>query len=97
MDLGTIKKKLGHNLYDSPSEFIEDVNLVYDNCILFNKAESAFGMIAQRMKFEFQNLMSSINFEKFFTENFNAHEFIINSVREYKKNNSLGQIINNHE
>lgn len=50
MDLGSIKKKLAHNLYESPKLFLEDVNLVFDNCILFNKAESAFGMMALRLK-----------------------------------------------
>lgn len=36
MDFGTIKKKLNLNAYDNEYEFQEDMNLVFDNCILYN-------------------------------------------------------------
>lgn len=50
MDFGTIKKKLGHNAYESEEEFKFDMNLVFDNCILYNGMQSPFGKIAMEMK-----------------------------------------------
>lgn len=40
MDFGTIKKKLQFNLYSSPYEFKEDVDLVFNNCLLYNGVNS---------------------------------------------------------
>ena len=36
MDFGTIKTKLTYNAYDDEKDFYADMNLVFDNCILFN-------------------------------------------------------------
>ncbi|CAL1389884.1 unnamed protein product [Linum trigynum] len=36
MDLGTVKKKLGKNLYDSPQEFAADVRLTFNNAMRYN-------------------------------------------------------------
>jgi len=36
MDFGTIKRKLKHNEYLKCDEFIYDVNLVFNNCIVYN-------------------------------------------------------------
>jgi hypothetical protein len=36
MDFGTIKKRLNSGLYVNFNEFHEDINLVFDNCILYN-------------------------------------------------------------
>lgn len=36
MDFSTIKTKLSYNAYDSQLDFNADMNLVFDNCILFN-------------------------------------------------------------
>jgi hypothetical protein len=36
MDFSTIKKKLNHSFYRNCREFCDDMNLVFDNCILYN-------------------------------------------------------------
>lgn len=36
MDFGLIKKKLTFNVYNSVSEFINDMKLVFDNCVRYN-------------------------------------------------------------
>jgi hypothetical protein len=46
MDFSTIKLKLAGRVYDSPQCFIDDVNLVFDNCIAFNGLDSFIGKIA---------------------------------------------------
>jgi hypothetical protein len=38
MDLSTIKKRLETNYYYSSKECITDVNLMFTNCYLYNKA-----------------------------------------------------------
>ena len=38
MDLSTIRKKLKKNAYVGPHEFGNDVVLVFDNCLLYNRA-----------------------------------------------------------
>ena len=36
MDFGTIKKKLNGFSYKNGQEFLKDMKLVFDNCILYN-------------------------------------------------------------
>lgn len=36
MDFGTIKEKLKSHSYLSMKQFLEDIELVFDNCILYN-------------------------------------------------------------
>lgn len=36
MDFTTIRTKLSYNAYDSEADFNADMNLIFDNCILFN-------------------------------------------------------------
>jgi hypothetical protein len=56
MDFTTIKTKLSYNAYDSQHDFNSDMNLVFDNCILFNGIESSYGKIATQMKLEFHTM-----------------------------------------
>ena len=56
MDFTSIKTKLNYNAYDSEVDFYEDMNLVFDNCSLFNGADSSYGKIAIQMKLEFNTL-----------------------------------------
>ncbi len=50
MDFSTIKLKLAGRVYDSPQCFIDDVNLVFDNCIAFNGLDSFIGKIAVNLQ-----------------------------------------------
>ncbi|KAJ1880535.1 hypothetical protein H4R99_005356 [Coemansia sp. RSA 1722] len=40
MDLGTVRKKLDRSQYSSPKQFLDDVNLVFANCFLFNPPDT---------------------------------------------------------
>ena len=53
MDFATVKKKLTLNAYDSEIEFQGDMNLVFDNCILYHGTDRDLGKIALQMKTEF--------------------------------------------
>ena len=46
MDLGTIARKMERNQYMSTEDFAHDVRLVWQNAILYNSAESMFGVVA---------------------------------------------------
>lgn len=58
MDLQTIEDKLRSEEYFSDKEFEDDVNLVWDNAILFNYEGSEVYIMAQNLKSEFQRLIS---------------------------------------
>ncbi len=40
MDLGSIEKNLKHNKYKYVEEFLDHVQLIWDNCKLYNMAGS---------------------------------------------------------
>jgi bromodomain-containing factor 1 len=56
MDFGTVKRKLAFNGYEHEDEFKCDMNLVFDNCILYNGMQSPYGKIAMEMKLEFNTM-----------------------------------------
>lgn len=62
MDLGTIKKRLSNNFYESPQQFLDDVSLIYDNCILYNGEESFIGKIAVGFKNQIKTIIETLNF-----------------------------------
>lgn len=52
MDFGTIKTKLQNNAYENHNNFVEDVLLVLDNCILYNGTENSVGKAALELKLD---------------------------------------------
>jgi bromodomain-containing factor 1 len=42
MDFGTIKAKLLSNIYNSSREFLDDIELVFYNCVLYNGVSESF-------------------------------------------------------
>jgi Bromodomain len=67
MDLGTIDKKLksraGPKRIDHPyadlQEFVDDVNLVFDNCFKYNGSTHAVSQLAIRVKDTFEERMKT--------------------------------------
>jgi E1A/CREB-binding protein len=55
MDLGTIKKKLENGCYHSLEEFKENVNLTFDNAMLYNPEGSVVYNMAKEMKAKFKS------------------------------------------
>ena len=49
MDFGTIKTKLKENQYSKVQEFMDDMELVFYNCRLYNGIESEVGQIGVTM------------------------------------------------
>lgn len=50
MDLGTIKKKLHDDKYKTVDEFVEDINLVWQNAIKFNGKKSLLKSCAEKLQ-----------------------------------------------
>lgn len=54
MDLGTIKDKLAAYEYNNCKEFMDDVELIFSNCILYNEEASDYGALAIKFREEFR-------------------------------------------
>lgn len=55
MDFGTVKFKMNNNIYSHPEHFIQDMKLVFDNCVLYNGINSEVGKIGADLYQEFIN------------------------------------------
>ncbi|CAD8089289.1 unnamed protein product [Paramecium sonneborni] len=64
MDFGTVKQKLNTNQYKNCKEFYTDINLVFDNCILYNGSENEVGQIGLALKQEFLNQVEQTGLKK---------------------------------
>ena len=63
MDLGTIKQRLNQNYYHRLQEFLDDVSLVFENCLRYNGDESDVGKMGLKVREEFQKLYEQLNLE----------------------------------
>ena len=64
-DFSTIKKKLTNNLYTNFKQFTEDIKLTFDNCYLYNGADSSVGLACTVIKNEYQKLYDQMGMDKF--------------------------------
>ncbi|XP_061167049.1 uncharacterized protein LOC133175924 isoform X2 [Saccostrea echinata] len=63
MDLSTIEKKLTNRVYRSKNRFVQDLNLMLDNCRQFNGENSELGEMAARLQ-RFVNRIVKQHLEK---------------------------------
>ena len=52
MDFGTIKNKLAMLQYETAEEFIDDIHLVFNNCLLYNGEGSAVANMCKQVRDE---------------------------------------------
>ncbi len=50
MDLGTIKRKLSHNVYKNLRHFVEDMNLIWNNCCKYNGEQHEISKTARELE-----------------------------------------------
>ena len=62
MDFGTIKNNLQGNKYLRAEEFINDVFLVFDNCLKYNGENSHVSIMCKNVKDEYKKLFSQLSF-----------------------------------
>jgi hypothetical protein len=59
-DLGTVRRKLVNNEYITISEFERDVNLIWENAILFHGRSSVIAAMATRLNHIFQKKITKV-------------------------------------
>ncbi|KAF8404759.1 hypothetical protein HHK36_009648 [Tetracentron sinense] len=69
MDLGTVKLKLGKNLYASPNDFASDVRLTFNNALIYNPRGHDVYVMAEQLLARFEEM-----FEPAHKKNENAKE-----------------------
>ncbi|XP_036762374.2 bromodomain testis-specific protein [Manis pentadactyla] len=60
MDLNTIKKRLEHKYYVNASECIEDFNIMFSNCYLYNKPGDDIVLMAQALEKLYRQKLSQM-------------------------------------
>lgn len=50
MDLSTVNKKLINNLYSNIKEVVQDIDLIWCNCQLYNGEEAPISQMAVKLK-----------------------------------------------
>ncbi|KAK2195819.1 bifunctional Ankyrin repeat/Bromodomain-like superfamily/Bromodomain/Ankyrin repeat-containing domain superfamily/Bromodomain [Babesia duncani] len=60
-----IKSKVKRNQYESPKEFIDDVQLVFDNCFQYNKPETWVAGVGRNIEAIFKQQLTQVGFEDF--------------------------------
>ncbi|CAD8092949.1 unnamed protein product [Paramecium sonneborni] len=50
MDLGTVQQKLNNNLYKTVEECLDEIQLIWDNCKLYNGSTSWITKIAEKLE-----------------------------------------------
>lgn len=64
MDFSTIKNKLNSNQYKAGlPEFIEDINLTFDNCLRYNGEDESIGKMCKLVREEFQRIYQQLNMD----------------------------------
>ncbi|CAI5709294.1 unnamed protein product [Peronospora destructor] len=60
MDLGTIKKRLESEHYNSVEAFAGDVRLVFENCIAYNSSTNKFNIAAKQLLASFNKSLAAL-------------------------------------
>ena len=65
MDFSTIKKKLNNLVYTNFKEFVDDIELTFKNCYLYNGEKTPVGLMCTAVKDEYIKLFNQLGMEKF--------------------------------
>uniref|UniRef100_A0A1B0CFF1 Putative bromodomain-containing protein 4 n=1 Tax=Lutzomyia longipalpis TaxID=7200 RepID=A0A1B0CFF1_LUTLO len=65
MDLGTIKKRLENNYYTTSKECIQDFNIMFSNCYVYNQPDEDVVLMAQILEKLFLNKVARMPKEEF--------------------------------
>lgn len=68
MDFSTIKQKLNNSSYLNGQEFIDDVELVFSNCIEYNCSNSDYGLLSKQLREEFHKQLEATGFSYYISE-----------------------------
>jgi bromodomain-containing factor 1 len=68
MDLSSVRRKLSHNCYVSAADFVEDMNLIWENCYKYNGEAHEISKCAKELQVGFNEYLSSSGLEKYLHE-----------------------------
>merc|ERR1712096_288991 len=57
IDLGTIKQRIKEDYYKTLEEYLDDINLVWDNCLTYNRPGSEISIMAETLIKLFKKLL----------------------------------------
>lgn len=60
IDLGTMQKKFSSGVYSSAQHFIDDMNLMFSNCFLYNGTESPVGVMGKNLQATFERQLKQL-------------------------------------
>ncbi len=69
MDLGTVRRKLSHNCYIQASDFVKDMNLIWQNSYRYNGEDHVVSKCGKELEASFNELVTSQGLDKFMSEN----------------------------
>lgn len=67
MDFGTIEKKLKHHEYLNMQHFLQDVELVFENCFHYNGEQSAVGLMGREVQEEYNKQCQQLQVDFYIT------------------------------
>ncbi|KAK1936257.1 bromodomain/ankyrin repeat containing protein [Babesia divergens] len=76
-----IKSKIKRNVYNKPTEFLEDCQLVFDNCFQYNKPETWIAQIGRKIEAFYKSQLKELNFDAFVTK----HELLDQLMEKAKQ------------
>lgn len=65
MDLGSVKRKMQHNVYTSALEFVEDMQLIWQNCLRYNGEHHEISKCAKELEHGFGEAVNQHNLSKY--------------------------------
>ncbi len=68
MDFGTIKENLKKHFYKSMRQFIEDVELVFNNCLVYNGEKSQVSTMCKEVRDEYLKQCQLLNIGFYITD-----------------------------
>ena len=68
MDLGSVKRRLNHNFYESAKQFVEEIRLIWKNCYRYNGNEHEISKFAREMENAFEESYTSLGLSKYVDE-----------------------------
>jgi len=55
-----VKQRLASNYYSKVQDFVSDVNLIFENCILYNGESSQVSIMCKHVRDEFNKLYENL-------------------------------------
>ncbi|CDR94495.1 bromodomain/ankyrin repeat containing protein, putative [Babesia bigemina] len=83
-----IRSKIKKNVYTSPKEFVEDCQLVFDNCFKYNKPDTWVAQVGRNIETFFKEQLKELDFEAFINKHDKLNE-LLETANQYVESNEV--------